>query len=99
MTTDKYTKVDCRHCSTEKGKEVNKMPDYKERMLKEYRELKEKYMKLHKMTVKYEAGTLDFQPDCSLALLKRQKAAMGEYLNVLEIRAEIEKIDLGITAE
>lgn len=45
------------------------------------------------MCVKYEAGTLDFTPTCSLGLLKAQKAAM-EYLYCLEIRAEIEGIKL-----
>ena len=70
------------------------MKDYQERMITEYRELKSRYEKLHKMTVKYEAGTLAFEPTCSIELLKRQKKAMGEYLNVLEIRAEIEGVEL-----
>ena len=69
-------------------------PDYKERMKKEYRQLKERYNKLHNMLVKYEAGTLDFTPTCSLELLKEQKAAMGNYLRCLEIRAEIEGVIL-----
>lgn len=67
---------------------------WKDRFKKEYAELKEKYTKLHKMLVKYEAGTLDFKPNCSLELLKKQKSLMGQYLNILEIRAEIEKIIL-----
>ena len=46
------------------------------------------------MIVKYDAGTLDFKPTCPIDLLRRQKATMGEYLNILEIRAEIEKIML-----
>ena len=70
------------------------MEDYKERMRNEYRQLKEKYDKLHKIVVKYEAGTLDFSPECPVELLKRQKRAMGEYLNCLEIRAEIEGVEL-----
>ena len=69
-------------------------PDYKERMKKEYWQLKERYEKLHKMCVKYEAGTLDFTPTCTLELLKEQKAAMGNYLHCLEIRAEIEGVKL-----
>ena len=68
--------------------------DYKERMKKEYWQLKDRYTKLHNMCVKYEAGTLDFKPTCSLELLKEQKAAMGRYLGVLEVRAEIEGIKL-----
>lgn len=69
-------------------------PDYKERMKKEYWQLKARYDKLHNMCIKYEAGTLDFTPTCSLELLKEQKGAMGNYLRVLEIRAEIEGVKL-----
>lgn len=68
--------------------------DYKERMKQEYWQLKGRYSELHRMCVCYEAGTLDFTPDCSLELLKEQKAAMGNYLCCLEIRAEIEGIKL-----
>ena len=70
--------------------------DWKERVVQEYKELKERYNKLHKMIIKYEAGTLDFTPNCSLGLLKEQEMYMGEYLRVLEIRAEIEDIDLEV---
>lgn len=69
-------------------------PDYKVRMKNEYWQLKDRYNKLHTMVTKYEAGTLDFEPTCSLELLKQQKAAMGQYLHCLEIRAEIEKVNL-----
>lgn len=69
-------------------------PDYKERMKKEYWQLKERYDKLHNMCIKYEARTLDFTPTCSLELLKEQKGAMGNYLRILEIRAEIEGVKL-----
>ena len=69
-------------------------PDYKERMKKEYWQLKDRYTKLHNMCIKYEAGTLDFTPTCSLELLKEQKAAMGNYLRCLEVRAEIEGVAL-----
>lgn len=72
----------------------NDNEDYKVRFVKEYKELKERYGKLHKMIVKAEAGTLDFEPDCPLDLLKQQAKAMGEYLHILEIRAEIERIDI-----
>ena len=46
------------------------------------------------MVVKYEAGTLNFTPKCSLELLKEQKKNMGMYLYCLEVRAEIEGIEL-----
>ena len=68
--------------------------DYKERMKAEYWQVKHRYDSLHRMVVKYEAGTLDFTPSCSLELLKVQKAAMGKYLYVLEVRAQIENVNL-----
>ena len=69
-------------------------PDYKARMKKEYWQLKDRYTKLHNMCIKYEAGTLDFTPTCSLELLREQKGAMGNYLRCLEVRAEIEGVKL-----
>lgn len=68
--------------------------DYKERFRAEYFQTKIRYDKLHAMTIKYEAGTLNFTPSCSLELLNEQKRHMGNYLHCLEVRAEIEKIDL-----
>lgn len=89
-----------------KPKEKNKVKEYEnkdcsdseetwaDRFRAEYGYVKRKYNNLHKMIVQYEAGTLDFTPNCSLELLKRQAKAMGEYLYVLEIRAEIEGVEL-----
>lgn len=74
--------------------EMMNSPDYKERFKAEYQQLKIRYDKLDAMTVKYEAGTLDFTPNCSLELLKEQKMHMGCYLRCLKIRAEIEGIKL-----
>lgn len=74
--------------------EMMNRADYKERFRAEYYQTKIRYEKLHKMTVKYEAGTLNFTPTCSLELLKKQKSFMGQYLNCLEVRAEIEGIEL-----
>lgn len=71
-----------------------KEPEWQTRFRIEYSELKERYNKLHKMLVKYDAGTLEFKPTCPIELLRKQKATMGEYLNILEIRAEIEKVTL-----
>ena len=68
--------------------------DYKERFKAEYWQTKIRYERLHKMCIKYEAGTLSFTPTCSLELLKEQKSAMGRYLYCLELRAEIEGIKL-----
>ena len=69
-------------------------PDYKERFKAEYYQAKIRYDKLDAMTVKYEAGTLNFTPTCSLELLKEQKKYMGNYIRCLKIRAEIEGICL-----
>lgn len=68
--------------------------DYKERFKAEYMQTKIRYENLHKLTIKYEAKTLNFQPRCSLELLKEQKKHMGNYLRCLEVRAEIEGISL-----
>lgn len=68
--------------------------DYRKRFLAEYHQTRIRYEKLHRMCVKYEAGTLDFTPKCHIDLLKEQKKYMGLYLNRLEVRAEIEGIDL-----
>lgn len=68
--------------------------DYKDRFIGEYWQTKIRYDKLHDMTVRYEAGKLNFTPTCPLDLLKEQKKYMGMYLNKLEIRAVLEEIDL-----
>lgn len=70
------------------------MEDYKHRMVREYRELKERYTKLHRMLIRWEAGTLNFTPTCPRDLLERQAVIMDEYLKILEIRAEIERVPL-----
>lgn len=81
--------------ANKKPKGENAVPDtWQERMKREYRETKERYEKLHRMVTKYEDGTLNFTPNCSIDLLKQQKRHMGEYLHDLEIRAEIEGVNL-----
>ena len=76
--------------------EMMQSEDYKERFKAEYFQTKIRYDKLHKMIVKYEAKTLDFTPTCSIDLFKDQARAMVAYLNTLEIRAEVEGIDLSM---
>ncbi len=77
-----------------KNEPVEEVPAYVSRMIAEYRELKDKYTKLHRMLIKYEAGTLDFEPTCPIELLEHQANVMGEYLHTLEVRAEIENAEL-----
>lgn len=68
--------------------------DYKERARGEYLFVKDKYDKLHKMIIKREAGTLTFTPNCTMEQWKAQASAMGMYLYQLEIKAEVEGVDL-----
>lgn len=74
--------------------EMMQSEDYKKRFRAEYYQAKIRYDKLDAMTVKYEAGTLNFTPSCSLDLLKEQKKHMGNYIRTLKIRAEIEGVQL-----
>lgn len=74
--------------------EMMQSDDFKERFKAEYYQTKIRYDKLHTMIVKYEAGTLTFEPKCDIGLLKGQASYMGQYLYTLEVRAEIEGIVL-----
>ena len=68
--------------------------DYKKRFKGEYEQTLIRYNALDDMCVKYEAGTLDFEPDTPLSMLFSQKRSMGEYLHILKVRAQIERIEL-----
>ena len=70
------------------------MEDYKIRMKKEYVDLKERYVKLQKILVAHKSGTLDFELNCPISLLKRQAHVMKDYLDILEQRAIIEGVEL-----
>lgn len=74
--------------------ELMNSSDYKERFKAEYLQVKIRYDKLHKMLVKWDAGTLNFTPTCTKALLMEQERYMREYIRCLETRAEIEGVDL-----
>ena len=74
--------------------ELMQSSDYTDRFKAEYYQAKIRYDKLDSITVKYEAGTLNFTPKCSLELLKQQKMFMGNYIRILKMRAEIEGIEL-----
>lgn len=68
--------------------------NYKDRFKAEYWQTKIRYDKLHKMVVKMEAGTLEFEPSCTLECFKKQLSFMGNYLYMLELRAQIEGVEL-----
>lgn len=67
---------------------------YRYRFIMEYIQLRDRLDKLHRINVRYAAGTLDFEPDCPIEVLLKQERIMNEYKNTLEVRAQIEKIDL-----
>lgn len=75
--------------------ELMQSNDFKDRVIAEYWQTKIRYNKLHRMIIKHDAGTLEFELNCPIDLLRGQAGVMGNYLEYLEIRAEIEKIDLG----
>lgn len=74
--------------------------DYKERFIAEYQQTKIRYEKLKNFCDKielaneYKVGKMP-KHDCPYELLRKQQASMGAYLHMLELRAIIEKIDLG----
>ena len=77
--------------------------DYKERFKAEYLQTKIRYEKLKKFNNKIEAaremsynGRSVEMPkhDCPDTMLKEQQTIMGHYLHILEVRAEIEGIEL-----
>ena len=76
------------------------MEEWKERLKTEYAQTKERYEKLKAYNNKKEVeGHLT---DCVMKqeeyynnqLMKEQQAAMGEYLHILELRAELAHIEL-----
>ena len=67
---------------------------WQKRFVREYKELKEKSIKLRDMLAKYKSGTLEFKPNCSFELLKEQYEIMDKYLFILEQRSKIEKVFL-----
>jgi len=86
------------------------MEDWKERLKAEYAQTKERYEKLkaynNKLSIDARLGrgfgdskTHPSHEECRKQdvreqLLKQQQTVMGEYLNVLELRAELEEIEL-----
>jgi len=90
-------------------KEMVKMEEFKERMQQEYAQLKERWEKLKKFNNSKEIlRHLDTSPCTGTAeerarereetlrcdLMHRQQSVMGEYLHLLELRAELEGIEL-----
>lgn len=77
------------------------MEDWKERLKAEYAQTKERYEKLKAYNNKKEieaclmGDVVMTQEDYhSNRLLKEQQSVMGEYLHILELRAELAHIEL-----
>lgn len=68
--------------------------DYRERFKAEYLQTMIRAQKLDNMIVKYLNGELDFEPATPIKILRTQLDVMIEYLSWLEVRAQIEGIDL-----
>lgn len=85
------------------------MEDWKRRLVEEYTQLRDRYEKLRAFNNKREVKGYfeDYITTCTpeekkaarkeyhvTELLKAQQRTMGEYLHLLELRAELEGIDL-----
>lgn len=77
------------------------MEDWQERLKAEYARIKERYEKLKAYNNKQEVEAYLLkdvveEPEVmySRVLLKKQQTAMGEYLHILELRAELHHIEL-----
>ena len=99
--------VDGKPCCMELSDTVALMrsEDYKARFMAEYFQTKIRYEKLKAFNTKIEAArrtqyygqaaVVDMpKHDCPEDLLLDQQAAMGNYLHILEVRAQIEDIKL-----
>lgn len=73
--------------------------DYKERFKAEYKQTKIRYERLHTFNTKILASKINVESeepkhDCPESVLLDQEKTMRKYLEILELRAAIEKIDL-----
>lgn len=74
--------------------------DYRERFKAEFQQTQTRYLKLRRFCDRIEAAEMTGREapkhDCPLTLLREQQRSMGAYLHTLEMRAEIEGIDLEV---
>ena len=74
--------------------ELMSSDDYNERFKAEFLQLQIRIGKLERMLKGYREGTLDFKPKCSYELLHKQLVFMKGYMETLDVRADIEDIEL-----
>ena len=68
--------------------------DYNERFKAEYYQMKIRCNRLEEMICRYNNGTLGFTPVQPIEFFSKQLKAMKKYLEILEERAKLEKIEL-----
>lgn len=74
--------------------EMMNSSDYKERFKAEYYQLVTRYRGLKSMLIKWDEGTLNFEPTCPRSTYNIQIKAMTDYIAILEARAVMEHIVL-----
>lgn len=73
--------------------EMMNCKDYKERFRAEYYQLVIRLNGLKNMLDKWDKSELTFIPTCPRSIYNTQITAMSDYLEVLKVRAIIEKIE------
>lgn len=68
--------------------------EYQDRFKAEYYQLYQRFMKLRRMLMKWDAHELDFVPDCPRGIYDMQLEFMYKYLAILEMRAKVEGIEV-----
>lgn len=68
--------------------------DYKKRFQAEYYQLKIRLDGLNSMLDRWDKGELNFNPICPKSLLESQFEIMEKYVEILEARAKLEKVEL-----
>lgn len=68
--------------------------DYKARFKAEFNQIVIRINGLADMLIKMDNNTLEFTPKCSKELLETQLVTMKAYAELLEVRAEVERIKL-----
>ena len=75
------------------------MEAHQVRYVKEYDDLCVRYMKLNLLLKKYEEGTLNFELNCPVEMLKEQADIMWRYIEILWERSVYENVDLNPIVE
>lgn len=78
------------HLTLERSAELMLSGDYRERMAAEWEQVKIRLRRLQEMLDAYREGKLGFEPTCPITLLREQALVMQEYVDILEVRAQLE---------